>query len=605
MNAFDSTITDRELRELFKAKILAADGDDVVTDKFIEMEAKLAFGTEVAIFIPPLKEQELLSKLGMKSGAKLAGKIGMKWLFTGLSCATVAVATVVYKMNDKPEPPKPAAAIVQTQSTPEEQDTTTIQPIMEPAATSSTDSTVPTPARPPEALTKHMLEQLSPFLAEIIAPTNRITPPVEPITGGGMATWGFPLIIRLPEPISLIQHQSVDTTFSGVRHVVVDAHNCNVVVKNSKDQLVRVHSDLVDVGSEREKDGGFGLNFERGGPTLEIMIDQQRNCNDNAKENHNVLNIEVPLGIKLEIHNSEGNVDIAGLNEGHCEVNCDFGNVRIVNSKVNVEANSSNGQVVLMQITGAVIANADFGNVLLENINGTINANASSGSISGKTLRGNSVFHSDFGKIELNRVSGAIEVEAASGNVTIDSLTGSSCAIRADFGHVTMTNTKTTVTMEVASGNIKVNDLEGNLTAGCDFGSINITGMKGKLKLNGASGNTTIVNHEGNIDINSDYGNVTLVNTKGGAAITAHSGSVTAKEMELTDDLTLNLDYGNGHLKLKNDYNDLSFNLTTDFGKLKIGKGDDKKEASNGSIVTNNGNIHITGRAASGSITFD
>lgn len=601
MNAFDSTITDRELRDLFKARILAADGDDFVTDKFIEMEAKLAFATPAVVFIPTGKEQELLSKLGMKSSAKLIGKVGLKWLFTGLSCATVAVATVVYKLNEDPEPKKPVV-VAAVNAAPEQNDTTIVAPEIE---TVTTDSTKPTPAILPEIVTKPMLEQLSPFLAEAL-PVARITPPAMPTLPRGIAVLGI-LPVEPPNYFFSMGSEETDTTFVGVNQLDVDAVQSNIFVKPSPDSKVHIRTVIPTSTNKSDQEIPiYPLEYERDGSTLHVNLNSNARCGS-GHDPSAAMYIEIPEGVHMALRTTSGDIEVKGQRGGHCEAESDFGNVRITDCKVPVEAVANSGYIHITDVTGNVRADASFGDITLSSVNGTINAHASSGKINGTMLRGNTTIVSDFGAVELNRVSGMLSLQATSGKVTIDSLNAPTCNIYNSFGDVTLTNVQATTMLNVDSGNITVEDLTGDLTAESAFGNVSITKMKGKLILDGSSGDTKIMYLDGNLDLESDFGNIVLVQTKGAAVITSHSGSVTGKDMELTGDMEVNLDFGNGNFQLKNNYDDLSFNLETDFGKVKVAKGGLKKEAANGSIVMNvdNSKILITGKASTGSITFD
>ena len=600
MSAFDSTITDRELRDLFKARILASDGDDFVTDKFIEMEAKLAFATPAAVFIPMGKEQELLSKLGMKSGTKLAAKFGMKWLFTGLSCATVAVATVVYNMDQKPETPKPA--VVAISNVPQqEEDTTTVAPTPEIVTTNSTE---PSPAILPE-VTKPEPEQLSPFLAEAL-PVARITPPAMPTLPRGIAVMGF-LPIEPPNYFFSMGSEETDTVFSGVKQLEISAVQSDIFIKSSPDKLVHIRTVIPTTENRDEHEVPiYPVEYEQRGQSLKMSVHSNARCGGGHDPN-GTLYIEVPEGINMTIHTNNGDVEVKGLRSGRCKAESDFGNVRIENCKMEIETGATSGEIDIREVTGSVKADASFGDIHLSVINGPVNIHSASGAINGTLLQGNTTIVSDFGSVELHRITGMLSVQSTSGSVVIDSLAGTTCAIQNDFGNVTLTNVTATTTLNVESGDISVKDLTGDLTAENAFGDITITQMKGKLIVDNSSGSTSIMDLDGNLDVESDFGNIVLVDTKGEAVITAHSGNVTAKNMELTGNMNVTLDYGNGNFRLKNNYDELNFDLAADFGKVKVQKGSRKKEAENGTLVMTNDHSKylVTARASSGNILFD
>jgi hypothetical protein len=85
-------MTDGELNELLREKLLASDK----ADKLMDMQAEVIFAGKAAVTPPLLKEKELFSKLG----AKAASKFSIGWIFTSLSAAAAIIITsVVFVMN--------------------------------------------------------------------------------------------------------------------------------------------------------------------------------------------------------------------------------------------------------------------------------------------------------------------------------------------------------------------------------------------------------------------------------------------------------------------------------------------------------------------------
>lgn len=101
MTGQNNHINDQHIRDLLKWRLLEQGGDDdVLTQKLMDMEAKLAFGTE-ALSLPSLqKENELLQKL---TGTKNKN-IFLKWIIPGIIIALIVAVALLYKQPDKAAP---------------------------------------------------------------------------------------------------------------------------------------------------------------------------------------------------------------------------------------------------------------------------------------------------------------------------------------------------------------------------------------------------------------------------------------------------------------------------------------------------------------------
>ena len=89
----NNNINDKHIRDLLKWRLLEqAEDDDVLTQKLVDMEAKLAFSEE-ALYVPSLqKEKELLEKL-----AKIKpNSIFLKWLLPAVLAVFIIAALLIY-----------------------------------------------------------------------------------------------------------------------------------------------------------------------------------------------------------------------------------------------------------------------------------------------------------------------------------------------------------------------------------------------------------------------------------------------------------------------------------------------------------------------------
>src|SRR3989344_9396657 len=91
---------DKHIRDLLKCRLLEqAEDDDILTQKLIDMEAKLVFSNE-ALLQPSLqKENELLNKLKeTKSKNRL-----LKWILPSFLIVLTSIVILFYK-NDTAKP---------------------------------------------------------------------------------------------------------------------------------------------------------------------------------------------------------------------------------------------------------------------------------------------------------------------------------------------------------------------------------------------------------------------------------------------------------------------------------------------------------------------
>jgi len=130
-------------------------------------------------------------------------------------------------------------------------------------------------------------------------------------------------------------------------------------------------------------------------------------------------------------------------------------------------------------------------------------------------------------------------------------------------------------------------------------GRVTIESSSGELDIASSSGSIRISNFEGNIAASSASGRVHLSDTMGEIRIKTASGSIRGENVNLTDDSSFQSVSGSIDVHLQNDFNDLSFNLTSVSGSLHAGGIRGKKELS-----INRGPLWVKGKTISGSQTY-
>lgn len=646
MSTFNSSLSDQELRSLLKSVIIDGGEDSLLTENLIEMERKFAFSAAPIVAIPLGMEQQLLSQLNHTAAlTKVAGKIGMKWLFTGLGSVCVATAGIVTynQLSQQPPAPQPQSAIVapliRTEDT-----TKTAEPPLAPLPP-LTSIPVHTPSTFITPVTEQAfdLEPLSPTLPTPVSSSISYS-----FNGGGQETAvrGYyklallsPMQIVLPQlyiavapptppdfcngilelygaadPIDPAEEAdyydavddeeaetpiTIDTVFSDVKRIElnIDLGDIEVHAATGKDVKLSGTSDV--------------LEYEQEKGTLKIgSAGGKKRCNiirlGKKDEEIRELHLEVPHGTELILNTANGNITVADIKGSRCEAVCSFGNISIMAQQGDVRAIASSGDVHLSDIKGNVDVNSSFGDLNISHVTGDVIAVASSGNFFGTDFGGKTDIHSDFGDILLNDIGGSLKADANSGNIVIDSANVSSCVITSNFGDVTLSEIHApSMILSVNSGNLMAKTIVAPMVVDSNFGNAEVSDMTGDLVLRGNSGDITINKISGNIDIDNQFGDLSITDSKGTVKLDVNSGDIESKNMELTGPMTVSLGFGDGKIGLKNDIDDLSFDVEASFGKVKINKGNTKIERENGSIFREKGPIPIKGNASSGNITFN
>lgn len=632
----DSTLSDSQLREMLKQVVLTGDDDDKLTKTLLDMEQKFVFATTAAIAIPVAQEAALLGKLGGGAAYKTAAKFGLKWLFGGLGgVAVTATSILVYQHQQPQEPQQQKPVIAHVQQYP---DTSNF------FVASKTDSVGSTPTiSAPKEVTEQPYEllPLSPVSPIVSTPLER----QEAVVVGKLVSMrSFTnLVFQAPEYIYLLQgrpHHSSKVSLNNLMAV-------NPAMLSSLDALDNL-GELAPLSQLEERfysdDSLFALQSFDGVKILEINVDfgniivtkangnqvivdqpegiiatEQRQeklsifmkpMDKKQRKHHNEipsfdLNIAVPAGTSLVIVTSSGTVDIEGLEGKSCEVTNNFGDIVITNCISDITATASSGSIVLTNITGKTDLHSYFGDVNLEHTQGATSTHISSGNYVAHDLKGEMKIQSDFGDISIVNALGNTTINSSSGSITLDSLSGEKCTINSNFGDLNLHKITAESSIVSNSGSTTINKLNGNLNLNTQFGNVSIENLIGNLQLNGNSGDIRLKNLIGDLVVDSQFGNVTMKDTKGNVSVQANSGDINGNNVEVTDSLSVAVDFGNSDIELVNSAENLRFDVEASMGTAKIHKGNLKLEEEDGHIITDKGRISIKGTAQSGNVSFD
>lgn len=638
----DSTLSDSQLRDMLKQVVLTGDDNDTLTTTLLDMEQKFVFATTATIAIPLAQEAALLGKLGGGAAYKTAAKFGLKWLFGGLGgVAVTATSILVYQQQKTPEPQQQKPVITHIQQQP---DTSNF------FVASKTDSVGATPTiSTPKEVTEQRYEllPLSPVSPIVSTPLER----QEAVVVGSLSKRSLTnLVFWAPEYIYMMQGAPNKGTIAAVDNLFfvkpepfapIDAQEELSELDEMNSELEHVSwyddsSDSEDTITPAQSFDGvktLEINLELGNITItrssgnQVIVDQPEGKIETEQQQSTLsvfmkptdkkqkkrcdnlesfdLKVAVPAGTNLVIVTSSGSVDIEDLEGKTCQVTTNFGDISFKNCVTAINATASSGSISLTNIQGVADVHSYFGDVNFDHIQGNTGTHISSGNFTAHDLKGDVRIQSDFGDVSMTNVQGTTIINSSSGAILMDSIVGKKCTITSNFGDLNLQHIQAESNIVSNSGNINIEHHNGDLDVNTQFGEVSIEHLAGNLLLYGNSGDIQLKDLSGNVEVDSQFGNVTMKDTKGNMIVQANSGDINGNNIEVTNSLSVSVDFGNSDIELVNSVNDLRFDVEASMGTASINKGSVKLEEEDGRIVTDKGSIFIKGTARSGDISFD
>ena len=211
----------------------------------------------------------------------------------------------------------------------------------------------------------------------------------------------------------------------------------------------------------------------------------------------------------------------------------------------------------------------------------------------------------------------AVQVKNSSGDIYCEGLVSKYNSLRASSGDISVQNIKGDLELATSSGEISVKKLIGNLEVESTSGDQEIRDVIGNISTQASSGDLEFRYIEGDIssrttsgDIEIDNlvgrlknvsssGSIEIDNSKVYLHLTTTSGDIQGNGVLLVGEAFFYTTSGNVDLQLRNDPDQLSFDLVASSGNLRVGnKRGDKK------LYLRNGEIWIHGKSSSGDQTY-
>lgn len=382
---------------------------------------------------------------------------------------------------------------------------------------------------------------------------------------------------------------SLDTIFSNVDAIEIKCESCNSVrIKTHKDKNVHFQSDItIGNKSKLKKEETPKFTFEQKGKTLIVTYKSQEkkiNIGKDFVRKTVEVQLTVPGNVNIKSEISYGNLTIDGINNDYCQTLTSSGNLMISNSS-----------------SAAFDLATTYGNQQYSNISGAMKVRAVSGNIRMENIKGNVSIGNTYGSINISKIDGNLNANGSSSNINVKDINGNS-ELKTTYGSVNIDGARGNAAISASSGNLKVNELTGALNSLNTYGSMHFSNIAGPVNSTGKSTNLKLDNILGEINVSNTYGNVSMKNTSGNVNIVNTSGNVEGIDVLLRDKMNITVSYGNIKMKLNNASGDLSYDLSTSRGNIRINP---LNINSDKNIIEGSGPVKISTNTVSGNQIFE
>lgn len=402
----------------------------------------------------------------------------------------------------------------------------------------------------------------------------------------------------------------MDTMFDGITRIEVDGGFCNIVVRPGQgDKLTKIKATArAEFKGMVLKHPEYYFACEKTGNTLKLGLYTKGPDNlviVGSSIMEGLMELEIPGNMDMVLKNSSGDIDVKGITSSVCELKTSYGDVFCDQLNAPVHLQSSSGDASFIQVNGNIDCRTSYGNQDFQSIDGDIKTASGSGDVHLVDINGRLDISCSYGDIDAQDIYGDISVKSSSGYTNLKDLHGKFLTVTCSYGDVWIENAAAEIKLRSSSGNIKVTNNKGNVDIASTYGYVMLKDIEGNAKVKANSGTLNAQHLIGDIEFVSAYGDVDLDNCQGNMSITVTSGHIIGRNIEVTDKLTLYASYGNIHMKLLNTIDDLSFDLSSAFGSVKVNKDNLKAEGKEGKLSLTKGRIMVKAYSSSGNQLFE
>ncbi len=206
--------------------------------------------------------------------------------------------------------------------------------------------------------------------------------------------------------------------------------------------------------------------------------------------------------------------------------------------------------------------------------------------------------YASYGRINAQNISGKYSFKTSTGGINVQGVNGELTATTTG-GAIEISNAEGISKVVTDRGVLTLNNISGTLNTQSNTSAQELTNIDGDLMLRTSTGELTLNNINGILETANDDGDVWITDFKGTMNLISIAGNLVGKEILLTESVYMETTKGRIEMELKNDLNELTFDLASNYGFLYIPGKSKKKKLKYG-----NGPIEITTSTNSGTQRF-
>ena len=165
-------------------------------------------------------------------------------------------------------------------------------------------------------------------------------------------------------------------------------------------------------------EGDYRFETDIVGKTLVIRVDRVK---DRSWRNYRITESRIDLtivdGVKLDIDNSSGDINVANLRASSSKLEASSGDITLRSVVSNLEVETSSGDIDIDGLTGDSEIESTSGDQDIFDTKGNIETRASSGDITVSGFDGKIKVQATSGDVEIRKGIGSIRARTSSGNI--------------------------------------------------------------------------------------------------------------------------------------------------------------------------------------------
>ena len=188
-----------------------------------------------------------------------------------------------------------------------------------------------------------------------------------------------------------------------------------------------------------------------------------------------------------------------------------------------------------------------------------------------------------------------LDIDNSSGDIEINYLDAAESKIGASSGDVTLLGVVSDLEIRTSSGDIVAKNVKGDLSVRTTSGDHEYYDVTGDLAIVATSGDIFVEDFNGKLTLESTSGDVELEEANGEFEIRSTSGSIEGYNVLLKGDAFFKASSGDIEIDFENDLDDLSFDLSSSSGDIKVGS-----DSADKKLKISRGGYEVTGITSSG-----